>query len=58
MSKAHEAYAQTARTGADPRETEAAVLLKAASRFNQVKNNWGEKPPAELEPALLNKRTI
>ena len=58
MSKAHEAYAQTARTGTAPRETEAAVLLKAASRFNQVKVNWGETPPDDLEPALLYNRTI
>ena len=58
MSKAHEAYAKTSRTGTDPRETEASVLLRAASRFHQIKKNWGEKPPADLEPALLYNRTI
>ncbi len=58
MSKAHEAYAQTARTGGSHRETEATVLLKAASRFNQIKTNWGETPPSDLEPALLYNRTI
>lgn len=58
MSRAHEAYANTARHGSDPRETEAGVLLKAASRFNQVKTAWADKVPADLDPALLYNRTI
>lgn len=58
MSRAHEAYANTARHGSDPRETEATVLMKAASRLHQVKGNWGDTTPTELEPALIYNRTI
>jgi flagellar protein FlaF len=58
MSKAHEAYASTARHGSDPRETEATVLMKAASRLHQIKGNWGDTTPNELEPALIYNRTI
>jgi flagellar protein FlaF len=58
MSRPHEAYAQAAKYGNDPREVEAAVLLKAASRFQQVKTNWADAAPADLDPALLYNRTI
>lgn len=57
MSRPHEAYAQAAKHGNDPRELEASVLLKSASRLQRVKDGWavGMK---DLNPALLYNRTL
>lgn len=57
MSKPHEAYAQAARHGNDPRELEASVLLKSASRLQRVKDGWAVNM-ADLTPALLYNRTL
>lgn len=57
MSKAHEAYAKAARHGNDPRELEASVLLKSASRLQRVKDGWAVNM-ADLTPALLYNRTL
>lgn len=57
MSKAHEAYAKAARHGNDPRELEASVLLKSASRLQRVKDGWSVDM-ADLTPALLYNRTL
>jgi len=57
MSKAHEAYAKAARHGNDPRELEASVLLKSASRLQRVKDGWAVDM-ADLTPALLYNRTL
>ncbi|MDO8288990.1 MAG: flagellar biosynthesis regulator FlaF [Parvibaculum sp.] len=58
MSRPHDAYAKAARHSNDPREVEATVLMKAASRFNQIKTAWTDSTPADLDPALLYNRTI
>jgi flagellar protein FlaF len=57
MSKPHEAYAQAAKHGNDPRELEASVLLKSASRLQRIKDGWSTTV-ADLNPALLYNRTL
>lgn len=58
MSRPHEAYAKAARHGNDPRELEASVLLKSASRLQQIKDNWEKTSATDLSPALLYNRTL
>jgi len=57
MSRPHEAYAQAAKHGNDPRELEASVLLKSASRLQRIKDGWATTM-ADLNPALLYNRTL
>ncbi|MCE9650703.1 MAG: flagellar biosynthesis regulator FlaF [Parvibaculum sp.] len=57
MSKPHEAYATAARHGNDPRELEASVLLKSASRLQRIKDGWSATM-ADLNPALTYNRTL
>jgi flagellar protein FlaF len=57
MSRPHEAYAQAAKHGNDPRELEASVLLKSASRLQRIKDGWATTI-ADLTPALLYNRTL
>lgn len=59
MSRPHEAYAKAAKTGNDPRELEASVLLKSASRLQHVKDSWTTSAgESDLNPALLYNRTL
>jgi flagellar protein FlaF len=56
MHKAHRAYAAVAKETASPRELEAALLLKAASKLQSVYDRWGEKPQGLDEAILYNRR--
>ncbi|MGB5949595.1 MAG: flagellar biosynthesis regulator FlaF [Parvibaculum sp.] len=58
MSRPHEAYAAVAKSAVDPREFEASVLLKAASQFQRIKDNWETAAKGELQPALLYNRRL
>ena len=44
MHKAHRAYAAVAKETAGPRELEASLLLKAASKLQSVYDGWNENP--------------
>lgn len=57
MSSAAQAYARTAQSTASPRELEAQLLMKAASKLQAVANDW-ETAKADLEPALLYNRRL
>ncbi|MEN6543381.1 flagellar biosynthesis regulator FlaF [Parvibaculum sp.] len=59
MQRHHQAYNQTATmvTG-DPREFDASILLKAASRFQRLRDNWEDHDRRELADALLYNRKI
>jgi flagellar protein FlaF len=57
MQNATNAYGKIARQTASPRELEADLLLKAASRLQAVKDGWdGDKP--DLGDALLYNRKL
>lgn len=43
---------------ADPREFDASILLKAASRFQRLRDNWEDGDRKELAEALLYNRKI
>lgn len=42
----------------DPREFDASILLKAASRFQRLRDNWEDHDRRELSDALLYNRKI
>ena len=52
-----EAYGQTVKLGGDPRELEATILIRAASRLQKLKDNWQPRSPDVL-PALQYNRQI
>jgi flagellar biosynthesis activator protein FlaF len=57
MQSAAQAYGKIAKQIADPRELEANLLLKAASRLQAIHDSWeGDKP--ELSDALLYNRKL
>jgi flagellar protein FlaF len=57
MQNAANVYGKNAIQSASPRELEADLLLKAASRLQAVKDGWnGSKP--DLEDALLYNRKL
>ncbi|KAB7739110.1 flagellar biosynthesis regulator FlaF [Parvibaculum sedimenti] len=59
MQRHHQAYNQTATmVVADPREFDASILLKAASRFQRLRDNWEDHDRHELADALLYNRKI
>ncbi len=59
MQRPHDAYNQTAKmVVADPREFDASILLKAASRFQRLRDNWEDGDRKELAEALLYNRKI
>jgi len=59
MQRSHEAYSQTAKmVVADPREFDASILLKAAGRFQRLRDNWSDDNRRELADALLYNRKI
>jgi len=43
---------------ADPREFDASILLKAASRFQRLRDNWEDGDRGDLAEALLYNRKI
>jgi flagellar protein FlaF len=56
MRKAHRTYAAIAKETASPRELEAAVLLRAASKLQSVYDAWDEKPNGFDDAILYNRR--
>jgi flagellar protein FlaF len=57
MSNAASAYARTAQATTSPRELEAHLLMKAATRLQAVKEDW-TKAGADLSPSLLYNRKL
>ena len=57
MQSATQAYGAVARQIANPRELEADLLLKAASRLQAVHDAWDRAKP-ELDQALLYNRKL
>jgi flagellar protein FlaF len=57
MHSAAKAYGAVSQAGLPPRELEAHVLLKAATRIQQVLDDWDVRK-AEFEPVLLNNRKL
>jgi flagellar biosynthesis activator protein FlaF len=57
MHSAARAYQQTAKQTASPRDLEADLLLKAASRLQAVKDGW-DNTKGTLDEALLYNRKL
>jgi flagellar biosynthesis activator protein FlaF len=57
MRSAAQAYGAVAKQVASPRDREADLLLKAASRLQAVKDGWDKTKP-ELDAALLYNRKL
>ena len=57
MQEALKAYATVAKETASPRDLEALLLLKAASKLQAVYEGWSDKPKG-LEDALLYNRRL
>lgn len=58
MQSAAQAYGNVARQTYSPRELEANLLLRAASRLQAVQEAWEEKKQAHLDEALLYNRKL
>jgi flagellar protein FlaF len=56
MHKAHRAYAAVAKETAGPRELEASLLLKAASKLQSVYDGWNEGRSGLDDAILYNRR--
>jgi flagellar protein FlaF len=56
MREAHKAYAAVARETASPRELEASLLLKAASKLQSVHEGWTERRAVLGEALTYNRR--
>jgi flagellar biosynthesis activator protein FlaF len=56
MHEAHKAYATVAKETANPRELEAMLLLKAASKLQSVYDGWSQKHPALGDALAYNRR--
>lgn len=56
MQHAASAYAKVANSALSPREAEAAVLLKAATRLQSVQDNWSAAGPTLHEALTFNQR--
>jgi flagellar protein FlaF len=57
MHYAASAYSKVAQATQSPRELEAHILLKAATRFQGIKDDW-DKRQGELDEALTYNRKI
>lgn len=57
MQNAHLAYSNTAKITESPRQLEASLLLKAASRLQELHDGWTDDPSA-LEPVLQYNRRL
>ncbi|MEQ9143886.1 MAG: flagellar biosynthesis regulator FlaF [Parvibaculaceae bacterium] len=57
MANPAEAYGKTIKLGSDPREVEATLLIRAASRLQKHRDNWDPRAP-DLLPALQYNRQI
>ena len=51
------AYQKTAQTGTTPRQLEATLLMKAATRLKNVQDNW-ETDSSDLDAAVVYNRTL
>lgn len=59
MQRPHEAYSKVATsTVIDAREFDASILLKAAGRFQRIRDEWADGNRKELSAALLYNRKI
>lgn len=57
MHQAANAYARVAQAAQSPRELEATILMKAATRLQAIKENWDARHK-ELDDALLYNRKL
>lgn len=57
-SNASDAYNKVKTEGGDQRAMEGNALLKAARRLQQVRDNWEERGPNDLEEALIYNRKL
>ena len=57
MQQAANAYARVAQATQSPRELEATILIKAATRLQAIRENW-EGRRAELDEALTYNRKL
>jgi flagellar protein FlaF len=57
MQHAASAYAKTAQTTQSPRELEATILMKAATRLQMISDDWDNKRH-ELDEALTYNRKL
>ena len=57
MSQAANAYAKAAQAAQSPREIEATVLMKAATRLQTIRDDWNAKS-RELDEALTFNRKL
>src|SRR5215212_7041823 len=57
MQQAANAYAKVAKTTQSPRELEASVLMKAATRLQLIRDDWHGRR-AELDEALTFNRKL
>jgi flagellar biosynthesis activator protein FlaF len=55
---ASKAYTRVAREVLDPRELEAALLLKSAAKLQAALDGWDQKPPPMLSDAVLYNRRL
>lgn len=58
MQSAAKAYGSVAKQIVNPRELEADLLLKAASRLQAIHDSWSGEKVSELEDALLYNRKL
>jgi flagellar biosynthesis activator protein FlaF len=56
MHQAIKAYAAVAKETASPRDLEAALLLKAASKLQSVHESWSDRPKGLNEALIYNRR--
>ena len=54
---ATQAYGRTQRTTTSPRDLEASLLIKAATRLQSIRENWSERR-GELDSALFYNRQL
>ena len=57
MHYAASAYSRTAQTGQTPRELEASILMKSASRLQGIRDDWANRS-SELDEALTYNRKL
>ncbi|WP_046868307.1 flagellar biosynthesis regulator FlaF [Microvirga massiliensis] len=57
MHYAASAYSRTAQTGQTPRELEASILMKSASRLQGIRDDWANRS-GELDEALTYNRKL
>ncbi|KQP94795.1 flagellar protein FlaF [Methylobacterium sp. Leaf113] len=56
MSYGASAYARVSQTALSPREAEAAVLIKAATRLQAIQSDWSNQAPGLSEALNFNQK--